>query len=179
MPTALVDGRKLPRRLQVSGGGSWFLAGRGSFERVGAGDLSLEDLTSVEAELGKRVLVALPILPLLQDHLTRAVRESQGDRTSTSLWGASRRVQRYEQLRDRKPPTVSAVARGAQVAVLPVLGAVWVDRRRLFRPGELAILPWTEPRVKLAVVRPSTVQAAMREIIGRNGPRRAAEANGG
>jgi hypothetical protein len=56
---------------------------------------------------------------------------------------------------------------------------VWVDRRRLFRPGELAILPWTEPRVKLAVVRPSTVQAAMREIIGRNGPRRAAEANGG
>jgi hypothetical protein len=43
----------------------------------------------------------------------------------------------------------------------------------------VAILPWTEPRVKLAVVRPATVRAAMREIIGRKGPWRAAEAKRG
>jgi len=82
------------------------------------------------------------------------------------MTGAVRRIQRFEDTRDSKPPTVSAVARGAQVAVVPDLGPVWVDRHRLFRPGEMASLHWTEPRVELVAVRPSTVRAALRKAIG-------------
>ena len=92
---------------------------------------------------------------------------------STSILGASRRVQRYEQRRDETPPSVRSVAKGAQVAVLPKIGPVWVDGHRLFRPGEKATLPWTEPRVELVSVRPAVVRSAMRAAIGPRGPRRA------
>ena len=179
VPAALVDGRKLPRRLQVSGGGPWFLAGPGSFERVGSGDLSLADLKAVEAELGDRVLVALPLLRSFQEHLSKKAESSQGVGLFASLGAIRRHLQHYEQVRDNAPPRVSAVARGAQVAVLPRFGPVWVDGHRLFRQGETATLPWTQPRVQLTVVRPSTVRAAMREVIARQPPRRDAEPRGG
>ncbi len=172
VPAALIDGRRLPRRLQVSGGGPWYLAGPGSFERVGAGDLSYADLKEVEAELGKAILVALPLLRSLQDYLTGEAPGRTGSKSSLITTGALRRIQRFEDTREKMPPTVSSVARAAQVAILPDLGPVWVDRHRLFRPGERATLHWTEPRVELDVVRPSTVRAALREVIGgRRAPR--------
>src|SRR5271169_1421393 len=124
VPAALVDGRRLPRRLQVSGGGPWYLAGPGSLERVGAGDLSYADLKEVETELGESVLVAMALLRPLQDYLAGDAASRAPSRSSPIMTGALRRIQRFEDMRDRKPPTVSAVARGAQVAVLPDLGPV-------------------------------------------------------
>ncbi len=161
----------------MSGGGPWYLAGPGSFERVGAGDLSYADLKEAEAELGDAVLVALPLLRSLQDYLTGGdVRRRTPSRSSPIMTGAIRRIERFEETRDRKPPTVTAVARAAQVAVLPDLGPVWVDRHRLFRPGEKATLPWTEPPVELVVVRHSTVQTALRAAIGGGRTRRTGRA---
>ena len=179
LPAGIVDGRKLPRRLRVNGGGAWFLAGPGSFERVGAGDLSLGDLQLIAAELGNCVFVALPALQSLQEYLGGPgprPKPGAGPTISTSILGASRRVQRYEQRRDETPPSIGAVAKGAQVAVLPKIGPVWVDGHRLFRPGEKATLPWTEPRVELVSVRPAVVRSAMRAAIGPRGPRRAKRA---
>jgi hypothetical protein len=177
VPAALVDGRKLARKLAVSGGGPWYLAGPGTFYRVGSGDLSYADLRAVGPELTERVLVALPRLSSLQEYLGGAGK-AQSTRpldAHRSGMGIRARLHRYEQVRDGIPPTVNAVARAAQVAVLPDLGPVWVDSRRLFRPGEKTSLPWTEPHVELPVVRPSQVRSAMREAIGRGGPRRASE----
>ena len=168
IPAGLVDGRKLARSLQVSGGGPWFLAARGCIERVGAGDLSLADLKAVEAELGDRVFVAMPRLRSLQEYLTGQAPGQRRTHGAISVFGPARRLQRFEELRDSAPPTLTATARGAQVAVLPELGPVWVDGYRLFRPGEKARLPWTDPRVELTVVRPSTVRSALREVIGRS-----------
>jgi hypothetical protein len=159
--SALGDGKKLPRRLQVSGGGPWFLAGPGSFRRVGAGDLSAADLHAVHAELGERVLVAMPAPRSLQQYLG-----------AKANWGM-RRVRRYERLIANVPPSVAAVARGAQVAVLPDLGPVWVDNQHLFRAGDTATLPWTEPVVSLVVVKPRRVRDAIRGVIGPKGPKRA------
>jgi len=172
IPAALVDGRKLPRRLQVSGGGPWYLAGPGTFADVGAGDLSLADLKAVEAELSGRVLVALPLTRSVQEYLDLKAPRHGSARRGGPLIGASRRLDRFEQLRDSTPPGLRAVAKHAQVAVLPGLGPAWVDSHRLLTPGEKAVLPWTEPRVELTVVRPSTVRSALREAIGRGGPRR-------
>jgi len=177
VPGGLVDGQRRPRRLQVNGGGPWFLAALGRFERVGAGDLSLTDLVAVEAELGDGVFVALPLRRSLQEYLEANRPSPRSHRASTPAMGPVRRLQRYDQLRDNVPPTVNAVARAAQVAVLPNLGAVWVDGHHLFQPGERTPLPWTEPRVELTVVRPATVRSALREAIGRGGPRRAADAD--
>src|SRR5271167_2218404 len=96
VPAALVDGRRLPRRLQVSGGGPWYLAGQGSFERVGAGDLSYADLKEVETELGDDVLVALPLLRSLQDYLTGDAPRRTPSRSSPIMTGAIRRIERFE-----------------------------------------------------------------------------------
>lgn len=156
----LVEGRKLPRRLQVSGGGPWFLAATGSLRRVGAGDLGFSDLGSVAEKLGDRVFVALPVPRLEADPLA-----------SDSPW-AIRRSQRMQRRRLALPPTVAALARGAQVAVLPGVGVVWVDSARLFRHGEVVPLPWTDPRVSLPVVRPRQIREAMRRSIGPGGPKR-------
>ena len=120
--------------------------------------------------------MALPGLRSLQEYLGGPgprPKPGGGPTISTSILGASRRVQRYEQRRDETPPSVGSVAKGAQVAVLPKIGPVWVDGHRLFRPGEKATLPWTEPRVELVSVRPAVVRSAMRAAIGRRGPRRA------
>jgi hypothetical protein len=65
------------------------------------------------------------------------------------------------------------VARGARVAVLPSSGPVWVDDEHLFAAGETVPLPWTQPLVEMVVVRPKTVLAALRAVIGPGGPRRA------
>lgn len=160
-PGGLVEGRKLPRRLQVSGGGPWFVASRGTLARVGAGDLSLADLEAVRRDLGDSVFVALPVARLLQQHLP-----------AEDKWG-TKRLRHYEKRRDRADPTAAALARGAQVAVLPDAGIVWVDGEKLFKAGEPVALPWTDPEVALQVVRPRTVRRAMRAAIGPRGPKRA------
>lgn len=150
----------------MSGGGPWFLAAPGCLEQVGAGDLSYEDLKAVEAGLGDAVFVAQARLATFQEHLTDGgLAKWRGSQKGS--FRPARRRQRFEQLRDSKPMTARAVAKDAQVAVIGSLGPVWVDGHRLFKPGETVPLPWTHPRVELVVVRPSTVRAAIEEIIGR------------
>jgi hypothetical protein len=172
-PAGLVDGQKHPRRLQVSGGGPWFLADSGHLERVGSGDLSLADLKAIEAELGERVFVGVPRQRSLYEYMTgKAPRK--GDHRASVGMGPTQRLRRFEELRDNSPPTVVGLARAAQVAVLPGVGPVFVDSYRLFRPGELASLPWTDPRVELPVVRPSALRSALRTVVGRRHPWRRA-----
>ena len=149
----------------MSGGGPWFVAAKGSLFRLGAGDLSMADLIELQGLLDGRALVALPVARSLQEYLPKADR-----------WGIGR-LQRYERLRDRRPPSVGALARGAQVAVLPGEGIVWVDAQRIFRPGEVAPLPWTDPPVELTAVRPGQVLRALRAVIGTAGPKRVAPAH--
>lgn len=164
-PAGLIEGHRLPRRLRVNGGGAWFLAGPGSFNRVGAGDLSHENLQAVFAELGERVFVSLPAPRQLEEFLG-----------PQNKWAIFRpRLYRYEKLRRRVQPTIETIGREAQVAVLPGLGAVWVDGHRLFHDGETVPLPWTEPVVSLVAVRPRTVIRAMRRAIGPRGPKRISE----
>ena len=163
-PGGLVEGRRLPKRLRVNGGGPWYLAAAGTFERVGHGDLSLGNLQAVLADLGGRVFVSLPAQRSLQDYLG----SPQSPLNKYVGW----RLRRYEGTKQNLQPTVAAIARGAQVAVLPDLGIVWVDSHRLFRPGETVPLPWTEPLVEMVAIRSRDLQRAMRTAIGEGGPKR-------
>ncbi len=167
-PAGLVEGHRLPKRLRVNGGGSWFLAAPGVFQRVGGGDLSYANLESVKDDLRGRVFVSLPFTRPLEEYL---------EKPNSLLSGyLARRMRRYENSRRKLRPTVAAVARGAQVAVVPDLGVVWVDGHRIFKGGELVPLPWTEPLVELVAIRPRQLQAAMELAIGPGGPKRIGEA---
>lgn len=166
-PAGLIEGRRLPKRLRVNGGGPWFLAAEGAFELVGRGDLSHANLLAVQEDLRGRVFVSLPFTRPLEEFL---------EKPNSLLSGyVARRMRRVENSRSRQQPSVAAVARGAQVAVVPDLGVVWVDTHRIFKPGERAPLPWTEPLVELVVVRPRELRTAMERVIGPHGPKRIRE----
>lgn len=164
-PGGLTDGQRRPRALRLAGGVDWYLAESGRFDFVGSGDVSLEDALSVRAELGAGsgavfVCVARP----------RAIEDVLG---GESKWGL-RRLTWSRRLHAEVAPKLASVARGARLALLPGDDLVWVDGERLFRPGELVPLPWTDPPVSLRVVRPRNVLAALRRAVGPDGPRRAA-----
>jgi hypothetical protein len=158
IPGGLHDSTRRLRRLRVVSNGDWYLAGRGLLRKVGFGELAMADLEAVSGDLGERVFVAHPLVRPIEQFLTGPSR-------------LNRRLTWYDRLSKPPQPTVAAVARGAQVAVLPREGIVWVDGERAFRAGENVPLPWTSPEVVLRVVRPRTVTRAMREVIGRGGPK--------
>ncbi len=140
------------------------MADRGRFERIGSGDLSVRDLKAVRADLRESagpdavfVCVARP----------REVEQVLSHR-----WG-TRRITWSARLSKPIAPKLSSVARGARLALLPGEGIVWVDGERLFAPGEVVPLPWTDPPVELKVVRPSIVRDALKVAVGPDGPRRA------
>lgn len=164
IPGGLHDSTRRPRHLRVVSNGSWYLAAAGLLAKVGFGELALADLEAVSADLGARVFVAHPEVRQLERYLSGSPR-------------LTRRLRWYEGLSEPLQPSVGAVARGARVAVLPAggpgpSGVVWVDGDRVFRPGEVVPLPWTEPLVSLEVVRPRAVTAAIRAVIGPGGPKR-------
>ena len=168
IPGGLFDSTRRPRRLQVVSYGDWYLAGAGLFAKVGFGELALADLEAVYADLGERVFLAHPQRRPLTDYLARGPEPGQGQRPRFGF----RRVYSEEHRGMIERPSVAAVARGAQVAVLPGRGPVWVDDEHLFQPDERAPLPWTEPLVEMTVVRPKVVIAAIRRVIGPGGPTR-------
>ncbi len=164
-PGGLVDGQRRRRALRLAGGVDWYLAESGRFDFLGSGDLSLEDARAVLADLGAGstavfVCVAKP----------RAIEDVLG---GESRWGL-RRLTWSRRLHAEVAPKLASVARGARLALLPGEGLVWVDGERLFTPGELVPLPWTDPPVSLRVVRPADVLLALRRAVGPGGPRRAA-----
>lgn len=159
IPGGLHDSTRRPRHLRVVSNGNWYLAGAGMLAKVGFGELALADLQAVQAELGERVFLAHPEVRPIEKYLTGPPR-------------LNRRLRWYEKLSSPPQPSLAAVARGAQVAVLPGSGVVWVDDEKVFRAGETVPLPWTKPPVELLVVRPRTVMAAMRQVIGPGGPKR-------
>lgn len=166
IPGGLHDSTRRPRHLRVVSNGSWYLAAPGLFAKVGFGELAIADLDAVAADLGEKVFVAHPQVKQIERYL---------DATPPRL---TRRLRWFEGLSEPPRPGVNAVARGAQVAVLPgggpgPTGVVWVDGDRVFRPGEVVPLPWTAPLVSLPVVRPRAVAAAIRAVIGPDGPKRA------
>jgi hypothetical protein len=159
IPGGLHDSTRRSRQLRVVSNGDWYLAAAGMLAKVGFGELAMADLEAVYADLGERVFVAHPQIRPLERYL------------GGSKW-LLRRIQWYEGLSAPPLPTVAAVARGAQVAVMPAVGVVWVDGEHVFRNGETVPLPWTDPPVELLVVRPPAVTAAMRRVIGKGGPKR-------
>ncbi len=159
IPGGLYDSTRRPKRLRVVSNGDWFLAAKGLFARVGFGELALADLEAVRSDLGNRVFVAHPEVRALEKYMKGG---------SGRLY---KRIRWYESLSAPPMPSVAAVARGAQVAVLPNEGIVWVDGERLFEVGSKVPLPWTDPPVSLQVVRPKQVTAALRNVIGPSGPR--------
>ena len=133
--------------------------------RVGSGDVSLRDLDAVRGDLwavGRQravfVCVARP----------REIEEVLGK----NRFG-TKRLTWSERLRSPIRPTVSSVARGARLALLPGRGLVWVDGEHLFKQGETVPLAWMEPPVELEVVRPGVVKKALRAALGPSGPQRA------
>lgn len=165
IPGGLYDSTRRPRRLRVVSYGNWYLAAPGILQKVGFGELALADLEAVYRELGKKVFVAHPEPHPIENYLSS--RPTVGSRRT---WGLRR--QKFYGEAEAPLPSLGAVARGAQVAVLPGIGPVWVDGVRLFKPGEMAPLPWTEPLVELRVVRPKQLQKAMVAAIGPDGPKR-------
>ena len=139
---------------------------QGRFELLGSGDVSDADLRSVHRELrdtGVFVCVAKPVP--LEKYLPKA------------NFG-TRRISRSSNTALPTRPKLRWVAKGARLAVLPQAGSVWVDDEHLFKVGEVVPLPWTDPAVELVVVRPATVYAAMKSIVGAKGPKRAAPGMG-
>jgi hypothetical protein len=159
IPGGLHDSTRRPRQLRVVSNGDWYLAAAGTLAKVGFGELALADLEAVYGDLGERVFAAHPQVRPLEQYI------------GGSKW-LLRRIRWYEGLSAPPLPTVAAVARGAQVAVMPGVGVVWVDGEHVFRDGETVPLPWTDPPVELQVVRPKAVTAVMRHVIGRGGPKR-------
>lgn len=157
-PGGLFDSTRRPRRLRVVSNGDWYLAGPGLLEKVGFGELALSDLEAVRADLGDRAFLAHPEVRPLADYL----------RGSSRL---PRRL-RADRLTEPVSPSLAAVARGAQVAVLPELGIVWVDGEGIFKRYSEVPLAWTDPLISLPVVQARRVIACMRRIIGPGGPRR-------
>ncbi len=143
----------------------WFVAAPGIFDTAGTGDLSFENLQTIHADLRDRVFVSLSA--------PKELRRYVGTQNKWAIFRV--RLNRYERLPSQVRPKVATVAKGAQVAVLPGIGPVWVDGHRLFHEGETVPLPWTDPLVSLVVVRPRTVVKAMRKAIGPNGPKRIPE----
>jgi hypothetical protein len=166
LPGGLADSTRRPRQLRVVSNGDWYMAARGALRKVGFGELALADLEAVLADLGDRVFLAHPEVKPIERYLG-------------GLNRVPRRMRWYDRLKTPIQPTVSAVARGAQVAVVPGAGVVWVDDQRIFREGDEVPLPWTDPPVVMRVVRPRTVARAMREVIGPGGPKRAQPADEG
>lgn len=160
IPGGLHDSTRRPKRLRVVSSGDWYLAGEGTLVKAGFGELGLADLEAVRRDLGRRVFVAHPKVRPLENYLGRS-----GPRLN-------RRLRWYERMSSPPMPTVGAVARGAQVAVLPGRGVVWVDGEGLFKPGAPVPLPWTDPPVELVVVRPRDLIAELKLVIGPGGPRR-------
>jgi hypothetical protein len=168
-PGGLVDGQRRPRVLRIAGAVDWYLADRNRFERLGSGDLSMQDIQAVQADLGvadgsKAVFVCVSRPKEIEEILG----QGRGAR-----WG-TRRITWSTRLGEPIAPSRGAVARGARVALLPGRGLVWVDGERLFSRDETVPLPWTDPLVELAVVRPREVRRALRQAVGAKGPRRAA-----
>jgi len=162
LPGSLLEGQRRPRATRLAGKVDWYVVARGRFELVGYGDVSDADLRSVHRELadsGVFVCVAKP-LPL-ETYLPKA-----------NL--GTKRITRSSRLKTPTHPKLRWVAKGARLAVLPDEGTVWVDDEHLFKVGEVVPLPWTDPRVELAVVRPAKVYAVMKAVLGPNGPKRAA-----
>jgi len=161
LPGGLLDQQRRPKALRLVGKADWYVICMGRFDLVGSGDVSDADLRSVHGDLGEGgvfVCVAKP-QPLehyLPKHAWGTRRISRAFRQSTPLY-----------------PKLRWVARGARLAVLPDVGTVWVDGEHLFTVGEPVPLTWTDPLVELTVVRPPTVYAAMKAIVGPNGPKRA------
>jgi len=160
-PGGLLDQQRRPRAWQLGGNLDWYLVSAGRFQRVGSGDVSEADLGAVHRELGDGAVFVCVAKPTpLETYLPKS-------RT------APRRMERSSRQNQRRQPKLRWVARGARLAVLPGLGTVWVDDEHLFKAGETVPLPWTDPPVALVVVRPATVFAAMRAVLGAKGPRRA------
>jgi hypothetical protein len=164
IPGGLHDSTRRPRRLRVVSNGSWYLAAPGLLAKVGFGELALADLEAVFADLGERVFLAHPEVKPIERYLTGSAR-------------LGRRLRWYERLSEPPQPSLAAVARGAQVAVLPAggpgpSGVLWVDGERAFHEGETVPLPWTDPPVALRVIRPRAVAAVMRAVVGPGGPKR-------
>jgi hypothetical protein len=161
-PGGLIDLQRRPRAIQLVGGADWYLVTPGRFDLLGSGDVSQADLRNVLRELkdaGVFVCVAKP--PPIETYLRR------------QPWAGRRRFSWTSSLKGPVTPKLRWVAQGARLAVLPDVGMVWVDDEHLFGAGEVVPLPWTDPLVELTVVRPSTVYAAMKAMVGVNGPKRA------
>ncbi len=154
------------RPVQVVAKCDWYVVKRGSFDMVGKGDVSQADLRAVYRELGDRGVFACVPKPLSLD-----------DRLGPGWLGlrlTPRRIRKSEEIGAKLRPRLRWVALGSRVAVLPQQGPVWVDDEHLFEPGSKAPLPWTDPAVEMTVVRPKTVLACMKSVLGPNGPKRAA-----
>lgn len=160
-PGGLTDRQRRPKELRLGGNLDWYLVAEGHFDRVGSGDVSADDLQAVARELGDgAVFVCVAKPKQLESYLAKPAI-------------GTRRITNSSKLAGKTPPKARWVARGARLAVLPSQGTVWVDDERLFKPGERVPLPWTDPAVELVVVRPATVYAAMKAVMGPKGPKRA------
>jgi hypothetical protein len=160
-PGGLLDRQRRPRVIRLVGGADWYLVGPGRFDLVGSGDVSEADLRAVRRDLGGGALFVCVAKPQPLEKFLGKV-----------PWG-TRRIARSSNANTPTRPKLRWVAEGARLAVLPELGTVWVDGEHLFTVGEPVPLPWTEPLVELAVVRPPAVYAAMKAIVGADGPKRA------
>ena len=159
IPGGLHDSTRRPRQLRVVSNGDWYVAAPGTLKKVGFGELAIADLEAVRNDLGDRVFLAHPQVRSIERYLGRPAR-------------MPRRMRWFERASQPIQPSVAAVARGAQVAVLPEVGVVWVDGEGIFREGDEVPLPWTEPPVVMRVARPRSVASAMRRVIGPGGPKR-------
>jgi hypothetical protein len=160
-PGGLLDQQRRPKSIRLVGKADWYLVGPGRFDLVGSGDVSDADLRSVHRELGTGGVFVCVAKPAPLEHYL-----------PKRTWG-TRRISRTFQQATPTYPKLRWVARGARLAVLPDVGTVWVDGEHLFSVGEPVPLTWTDPLVELTVVRPSTVYAAMKAMVGVNGPKRA------
>jgi len=160
-PAGLLDQQRRAKPIRLAAGADWYLVERGCFDLVGSGDVSEADLRAVGRELGDSGVFVCVVKP-------KPIEEILGRRA----WG-TRRIRRAAERQVATPPKLRWVAQGARLAVLPGRGTVWVDTERLFAVDEPVPLPWTEPPVELVVVRPATVLAAMKVIVGPGGPARA------
>jgi hypothetical protein len=161
-PGGLLDQQRRPRAIRLAGQVDWYVVAAGRFERVGCGDVSEADLRAVGRELrdsGLLACVAKP--PGLENYLGKAD------------WG-TKRILRSSKLKTPIAPKLRWVAKGSRLAVLPGRGTVWVDDEHIFKVDDTVPLPWTEPLVELVVVRPAAVYAAMKTLVGPDGPKRAA-----